>query len=109
MLSEYQLHGVIHHRCRGSEKIPVENFDIELLAKFRAYCSSHYASYTISGYGRSAKKLLFFIESKDIHISNLTPTILEAFVKTLFGYSPKMVEFTFSGIKCFMHFLHEEG
>lgn len=109
MLSEYQLHGVILHRRRGSEKIPVEKFHIELLAKFRAYCSSHYASYTISGYGRSAKKLLFFIESKDIRISNLTPTILEEFVKTLFGYSPKMIEFTFSGIKCFMYFLHEEG
>ena len=77
------------------------------MAKFRIYCTSHYASYTISGYGRSAKKLLFFIESKDINVSELTPIIMEEFVKTLLGYSPKMIEFTFSGIKCLMNFLYE--
>jgi site-specific recombinase XerD len=109
MLSEYQLHGMVNPRHRGNEKISVKEHYKELLAKFRSYCTFHYAYYTISGYGRSAKKLLFFIESKDVNISELNPVLMEEFVKTLLGYSPKMIEFTFSGIKCFMHFLHEEG
>lgn len=108
LLNEYNLHKVTFRRSFGKMYTSQEVY-LEILEGFQSYCASYYASYTIEGYGRSARKLLYFIETQEILINDLSSVILVDFVKTLFGYSPKMVEFTFSGIRCFLRYLHEYG
>jgi len=49
------------------------------------------------------------IEAKEININQLNATDLAAFVKTLLGYTTKMVEFVLCGTRAFLRFLHKEG
>ena len=109
LLSDCNLHRVIFRRSDGKMYHLTKEVHWRILEGFQSYCASRYAFYTIEGYGRSARKLLYFIDARDILIGDLSSDILCDFVKTLFGYSPKMVEFTFSGIKCFLRYLHEHG
>lgn len=110
MLSEYQLYGSISNHRKLEWKPMQEKIHDEILFSFRAYCiSSGYARYTWDGYGRSAKKLLLFAESRTVTVKELNHNILEDFVKSLLGYSPKMVEFTLCGIRSFLHFLFLEN
>lgn len=110
MLSEYQLHGSVPNH-RGLKSKPIqEKIHDDILSTFRAYCISFgYARYTWDGYGRSARKLLLFAESRTVIVKELNHKILEDFVKTLLGYSPKMVEFTLCGIRSFLRFLFSEN
>lgn len=110
MLSEYQLYGSVSNHRRLKKKPMQEKIHNEILSSFHAYCiSSGYARYTWDGYGRSAKKLLFFAESRTVTIKEVNHKVLEDFVKTLLGYSPKMVEFTLCGIRSFLRFLFLEN
>lgn len=110
MFSEYQLYGSVPNRKRLGSKSMQEKIHDEILFSFRTYCiSSGYARYTWDGYGRSAKKLLLFAESRTMVVQELNCKILEDFVKSLLGYSPKMVEFTLCGIRSFLHFLFSEN
>lgn len=109
LLSEYKFNKVTFRRSFGKMYTPITGKYWEIFEGFQSYCNRHYAPYTVEGYGRSARKLLYFIEAEEILIEDLSSVILVDFVKTLFGYAPKMVEFTFSGIKSFLRYLHEHG
>jgi integrase len=110
MMGDFQQHGMVLRRYHRSLSLINEMENIELLRKFAAYCRDcDYAVSTQKGYARTAENFLCFIEAHNLRLATLTAKDLTVFVKTLMGYSYKMVEFVLCGTRAFLRFLHGEN
>ena len=109
MMGDFQQHGTVlrrYHRSLSKVKNPA---NLALLGKFQKHCQdSNYAASTQKSYFRTAENFVCFVEAHALHLENLTAENLTDFVKTLMGYSYKMVEFVLCGVRCFLRFLHSQ-
>ena len=110
MIGDFQQHGTVLRRYIRSLS-RVNNPDHQtLLTAFREHCQSNgYALSTWKGYCRTAENFLCFVEAHGNSLQSLTPENLNAFTKTLMGYSYKMVEYVLCGTRAFLRFLHRKG
>jgi integrase len=110
MIGDFAQHGTVLRRYMRSLSRVNDPLNQKLLEKFKFHCkSSGYAVSTFNGYARTAENFLSFIEAHGILLNTLKPVDLTAFVKTLLGYSYKMVEYVLCGTRAFLRFAHNEG
>ncbi len=109
MIGDFQQHGTVARRYMRSLSRVNEPVHKELLESFGIHGkSSGYSVSTCKGYSRTVENFLSFVESRSFLIKDLTPACLTDYVKTLMGYSYKMVEFTLCGVRAFLRFLHSK-
>ena len=109
MIGDFAQHGVVLRRYHRSLSRINESEHLELFETFKVYCKNNeYSKSTQDGYRRTAENFLCFIEAHRISLKELTPTDLTDFVRTLMGYSYKMVEFVLCGVRAFLRYLHSE-
>ena len=107
MLGDFQQHGTVLRRYMRSLSRINNPEHRQLLDVFVLYCKScDYSISTCRSYRRTSENFLSFLEANDRTVKTLTTTSLTDFIKTLMGYSSKMVEFTLCGIRAFLRFLH---
>jgi len=110
MMGDFQQHGTVLRRYSRSLSRVNDPLNREMIEKFGVYCkNSEYSVSTCKSYVRTAENFLCFIEAHDITLSTLEAVDLTAFVKTLLGYSYKMVEFVLCGTRAFLRFAHSEN
>jgi len=110
MMGDFQQHGTVLRRYERTLSRVNDTLNLELLGKFKIHCKNNeYAVSTCKSYARTAENFLSYIEAHGIALRGLDAADLTAFVKTLLGYSYKMVEFVLCGTKAFLRFLHSEG
>jgi site-specific recombinase XerD len=86
-----------------------EQEHLDLLEAFGTYCKTcDYSATTQKSYRRITENFLSFLEARNSLVKNIIPANLVDYVKTLMGYSYKMVEFTLCGTRAFLRFLHAE-
>ena len=109
MMGDFQQHGTVLRRySRGLSRVN-EPLNLEMLDKFKIHCKANdYAVSTCKSYIRTAENFLSFMEAHVITFKTLTTADMTAFVKTLLGYSYKMVEFVLCGTRVFLRFLYNE-
>jgi site-specific recombinase XerD len=109
MIGDFQQHGTVlrrYHRSLSRVNNPVNQ---ALLENFKVHCkTSGYAVSTQKSYIRTAENFLSYIESRDILLETLVAGHLTDFVKTLLGYSYKMVEFVLCGTRAFLRFSYSK-
>ncbi|NHB97910.1 site-specific integrase [Photorhabdus stackebrandtii] len=109
MMGDFQQHRAVlrrYHRSLSRINVP-EN--IILLSQFQQHCKNGgYAASTTKGYCRTAENFARFMESHNLSVEALKAEDLPDFVRTLMGYSHKMVEFVLCGLRCFLRFLYNE-
>ena len=109
MIGDFAQHGTVLRRYMRSLSRVNDPLNQALLDKFKAHCkTSGYAVSTCKSYVRTAENFLSYIEAHNISLKTFDATDLAAFVKTLLGYSYKMVEFVLCGTRAFLRFLHNE-
>ena len=109
MIGDFQQHGSVLRRYHRSLSRINNPENLNLLNSFKEHCkTSGYAVSTQKGYCRTAENFICFTEAHDICLENLTAENLTVFVKTLMGYSYKMVEFVLCGTRAFLRFLHSK-
>ena len=110
MIGDFNQHGTVLRRYhRSLSKINQANHQ-KLLDQFKDACIvAEYAKSTQKSYYRTAENFLCFIEANEIELEILTAVNLNDFVKTLVGYSYKMVEFVLCGTRAFLRFLYREN
>ena len=109
MMGDFQQHGTVLRRYHRSLSRINNPENLNLLDSFKEHCNtSGYAVSTQKSYCRTAENFICFTEAHDLYFENLTAENLTAFVKTLMGYSYKMVEFVLCGTRAFLRFLHNE-
>jgi len=110
MMGDFAQHGTVLRRYARSLSRVNEQMNREMLGTFKEHCKSvGYAVSTCSSYARTAENFLSYIEAHGIPLQALSTADLTAFVKTLLGYSCKMVEFVLCGTRAFLKFLYKEG
>jgi site-specific recombinase XerD len=110
MMGDFQQHGTVLRRYHRSLSRINQPENVALLHKFAAYCQNcDYAVSTQKSYVRTAENFLCFIEARGLLLETLEAPELTAYVKTLMGYSYKMVEFVLCGTRAFLRFLHGEN
>ena len=109
MIGDFQLHGTVSRRYMRSLSRINEPEHKKLLDVFNSHCKScNYSISTCKSYCRITENFLSFLESRCCPVQELVPTYLTDYVKTLMGYSYKLVEFTLCGVRSFLRFLHSE-
>jgi len=109
MIGDFQQHGTILRRYQRSLSKINDSHHLKILSKFKESCKlAEYAKSTQKSYFRTAENFLCFIESNQLSLEELSVENLNAYVKTLMGYSYKMVEFVLCGTRAFLRFLHRE-
>ena len=109
MMGDFQQHGTVLRRYHRSLSRVNDSENLALLNGFQKHCQSGgYAVSTQKSYCRTAENFVCFTEAHGLSLESLTAEDLTAFVKTLMGYSYKMVEFVLCGTRCFLRFLHDE-
>ena len=110
MMGDFAQHGTVLRRYARSLSRVNDLANREMLDKFKEHCKNiGYAVSTRIGYARTAENFLCYIEAHEIMLKTLNAADLTAFVKTLLGYSYKMVEFVLCGTRAFLRFLYNEG
>lgn len=109
MMGDFQQHGTVLRRYHRSLSKVNHAENLALLNAFQKHChNSGYAISTQKSYCRTAENFVCFIEAHGLRLESLTAENLTDFIKTLMGYSYKMVEFVLCGTRCFLRFLHDE-
>lgn len=109
MIGDFQSHGTVSRRYMRSLSRINEPAHKKLLEIFSSHCKScNYSISTCKSYCRITENFLSFLESRHCFVQDLISTHLTDYVKTLMGYSYKMVEFTLCGVRSFLRFLHSE-
>ncbi len=109
MMGDFQQHGVVMRRYHRSLSRVNNPKNLMLLERFQKHCQSGgYAVSTQKSYCRTAENFVCFTEAHGLSLDDLTAEDLTEFVKTLMGYSYKMVEFVLCGTRAFLRFLHGE-
>ena len=110
MLGDFQQHGVVQRRYMQSLSRINNESNKYWLKSFSEYCKTNeYAPSTQKSYRRTAENFLNFLEGRNIPLETLSAGILTDYVKTLLGYSYKMVEFVLCGTRAFLRFLYSEN
>jgi integrase len=110
MMGDFAQHGTVLRRYHRSLSRVNDPLNRAVLKQFNDYCKVNgYAVSTRKSYTRTAENFLSYIEARGILLAELEPADLTAFVKTLLGYSFKMVEFVLCGTRAFLRFLHGEN
>ena len=109
MMGDFQQHGTVLRRYHRSLSRVNNPENLNLLDGFKEHCKTRdYAVSTQKGYCRTAENFICFTEARGLPLENLSAENLTDFVKTLMGYSYKMVEFVLCGTRTFLRFLHTE-
>ena len=110
MLGDFAQHGTVLRRYIRSLSRVNNSQNREILDKFKERCkNTGYAVSTCYNYTRTAENFLSYIEAHGILVQTLKAADLTAFVKTLLGYSYKMVENVLVGTRVFLRFLYNEN
>jgi site-specific recombinase XerD len=109
MIGDFAQHGTVLRRYMRSLSRINEPVNQGHLEKFKTQCKANgYAVSTCKGYSRTAENFLSYIEAHGISLQTLEAADLTGFIKTLLGYSYKMVEFVLCGTRVFLRFLYNE-
>lgn len=106
MMGDFQQHGTVLRRYHRSLSRVNKPENLSVLSRFKEHCqNSGYAASTQKSYCRIPENFVSFAEAHGLNLECLTAELLTAFVKTLMGYSYKMVEFVLCGTRTFLRFL----
>jgi len=109
MLGDFAQHGTVLRRYIRSLSRVNNSQNREILDKFIEHCkNTEYADTTRYSYIRNAENFLSYIEAHGILLHTLKAADLSAFVKTLLGYSYRMVESVICRTRVFLRFLYNE-
>jgi hypothetical protein len=110
MMGDFAQHGTVLRRYMRSLSRINEPENQTLLEKFKKYCKANgYAVSTCKSYTRTAENFLSYLEAHSISLQMLEAADLTGFIKTLLGYSYKMVEFVLCGTRTFLRLMYNEG
>lgn len=111
MIGDFQLHRAILRRYLKHRQILTEPFFIEISSRFRNYCTGkEYSNVTTGHYVKQASHFVDYLAAQgERDFKNVTLTVINAYIRTLAGYTYKTIEQNICSLRTFFRFLYQEN
>lgn len=111
LIGDFQLHRTILRRCISHKELLTDPYFIEMSNQFKTYCQNkEYSTVTIDHYTKQSERFMDYLVSQKItHCKEITLPLIQAYIKTLMGYTYKTVEQNICSMRKFFRFLLEKG
>jgi len=109
MIGDFQLHHTVLRRYYKHKEILTDPFFIKISSRFKQYCKDKdYSKVTKEHYVKQSARFMDYLSSqKVIDCKEISITFINAYIKTLAGYSYKTVEQNICSMRAFFRFLLE--
>ena len=110
MIGDFQLHHCILRRYMKHKELLTDPGFIKIRDDFILHCARKgYAKSTISNYEHQASRFLDFMAAQKIHdAASITIDIVNAYIRTLTGFTHRTVEMMVDSLRVFLRFLYHE-
>jgi site-specific recombinase XerD len=111
MIGDYHLHRSVLRRYMKHRQLLTEPCYIEANDSFKKYCEQRdYSRVTIEHYVKQSAYFLDFLASQGIvDFAQITLEDVNAYIRTLAGFTYKTVEQNLCSVRAFFRFLHNNG
>ena len=111
MVGDYQLHHSILRRYMKHRELLKEVVFIEASSRFQKFCEQkEYSKVTIDHYVKQSAYFMDYLASQRItDLAVITLEIINAYIRTLAGFTYKTVEQNICSLRAFFRFLYQES
>lgn len=111
MIGDFQLHNTILRRYYKHKEILKDLYFIEVNNRFNQYCmGKDYFKVTTDHYVKQSARFMDYLSSQKVKdCKEININFINAYIKTLSGYSYKIVEQNICSMRAFFRFLLETG
>src|ERR1700733_4314715 len=109
MIGDFQLHHTILRRYYKHKQILTKPYFIAISNQFKIYCEKKdYSKVTTDHYVNQSARFMDYLASQNVkNCKDITLTLINAYIKTLAGYTYKTVEQNICSMRTFFRFLLE--
>ena len=107
MIGDFQLHHTVLRRFYKHKKILKDPYFIEISVRFKQYCiEKDYSKVTIDHYVKLSDRFMDYLSSQRIdNCKKIDLAVINAYIRTLTGYTYKTVEQNICSLRAFFRFL----
>jgi site-specific recombinase XerD len=111
MIGDFQMHHAILRRYLKHHQILTDSFFIETSSRFQQFCvKKEYSKVTTDHYVKQSAYFMDYLAAQGIHsFDSLTLTIINAYIRTLAGFTYKTIVQNICSLRAFFRFLYQEG
>ena len=111
MIGDFQLHHTVLRRYYKHKEILTDPHFIQISSRFKQYCADKgYSRVTTDHYVKQSARFMDYLSSQKIaDCKEISLKFINAYIKTLAGYTYKTVEQNICSIRAFFRFLLETG
>jgi site-specific recombinase XerD len=111
MIGDFQLHHTILRRYYKHKEILTNPYFIDIRSRFKLFCcDKDYSKVTIDHYVKQSARFMDYLSSQKVpDCKQISLHLINAYIKTLAGYTYKTVEQNICSMRAFFRFLLEAG
>lgn len=111
MVGDFQLHHAVLRRYFKHKEILTVPFFVDIRSRFRSFCEKKgYSQVTTGHYVKQSSYLMDYLAAQGVDdFSEVTLDTVNAYIRTLAGFSYKTVEQHICSLRAFFRFLYQEG
>lgn len=111
MIGDFQLHHTVLRRYYKHKEILTDPYFMEISRRFKQYCADKdYSKVTTDHYVKQSERFVDYLSSQKVTgCKEISLTFINAYIKTLAGYTYKTVEQNICSIRTFLRFLLQIG
>ena len=110
LIGDFQLHHTVLRRCYNHKELLTDPYFIEIRNQFKTYCQSkEYTVVTTDHYVKQSSRFMDYLVSQNVtDCKKMNVPLIQAYLKTLAGYTYKTVEQIICSLRAFFRFLLEK-
>ena len=111
MVGDFQLHHAVLRRYFKHKEILTTPFFVDIRSRFRSFCEKKgYSQVTTGHYVKQSSYLMDYLAAQGMDdFTEVTLDTVNAYIRTLAGFSYKTVEQHICSLRAFFRFLYQEG
>lgn len=111
MVGDFQLHHAVLRRYFKHKEILTVPFFVDIRSRFRSFCEKKgYSQVTTGHYVKQSSYLMDYLAAQGMEdFTAVTLDTVNAYIRTLAGFSYKTVEQHICSLRAFFRFLYQEG
>ena len=111
MVGDFQLHHAVLRRYFKHKEILTVPFFVDICSRFRSFCEKKgYSQVTTGHYVKQSSYLMDYLAAQGMEdFTAVTLDTVNAYIRTLAGFSYKTVEQHICSLRAFFRFLYQEG